>query len=191
MGWQEDMIKSAEVIHASKQLLKKMFDCTTFEIYSVEGDNSNACTVLDKDCGIDYILKINNVFYTAAWRSIFVKKGEQIFSTFTLRKNRESGKKTEYDKRKEAIENGSLYPHFHIQAHVDDETKKVLRLGIVKTKDLMNYIDTYNPKLVINNRDQKGQTSFYSIEWSDMRDKNYNLTTYYLKYEEILYGNVL
>ena len=66
------------------------------------------------------------------------------YKTFTVRFKRKSGVETEYKKRAEAIlsDKGYLYPYLTIQAYLDKrgDSKDILSCGVIKTKDLYNYI---------------------------------------------------
>lgn len=92
------------------------------------------------------------------------------WKTFTVRYKRDSGTKTEYEKRKQAIKNGSLYPYFTMQAYISDKETVV---GLCKTTDLIKFIDTCKPKLQHTGATQHGQASFYVCGWDEMRKSGY------------------
>lgn len=94
------------------------------------------------------------------------------WATFTVRKSRESGNLTEYGKRKYAIAHGSMYPYLTMQAYIS-ESETVI--GLCRTKDLIDYIDTHNPQTRTTGRDQYGQATFFVCPWADMKEKGYTV----------------
>lgn len=93
--------------------------------------------------------------------------------TFTVRKSRDSGAVTEYAKRKRAIQTGTLYPMLTMQAYIDGDS---VVIGMVKTKDLIEYIDNYNPQVRRTGQGQKGQAEFYVCPWGDLQAKGYKVS---------------
>jgi hypothetical protein len=51
------------------------------------------------------------------------------YKTFTIRNKRKSGARTEYEKRKIAIEKGYLYPYLTVQAYVTDSAGSGLTIN--------------------------------------------------------------
>lgn len=114
------------------------------EIVSIEDiEKVGILKMLDRQSGIDAFqiskdgirglgLRIQNI-------------NQHNFDTFTIRYSRKNNTTTEYEKRKKAIEDqkekGFLYPFLTVQAYVDYDTKEVLKISIVKTESLYNYID--------------------------------------------------
>ena len=97
------------------------------------------------------------------------------YNTFTVRKSRDSGTRTEYVKRREAIADneGYLYPHFTIQAYVEKWVEgPLLSLGIARTSDIIYKIEAWqidgcpvrDDIYVRGNKD--GQSDFYVLEWT-------------------------
>ena len=122
--------------------------CGGGEIKPVEilRDNEIA-TDLDVLCGID------------VWQTIGIEGARGIASrvqnntndkykgknwgTFTIRYKRVSGSKTEYEKRKEAIDTGRyIYPYLTCQAYFDHGV--FIGGGIAKTIDVYNAVDFNN-----------------------------------------------
>lgn len=101
--------------------------------------------------------------------------------TFTVRRTRDSGAATEYEKRKYAIEHNTLYPKLTMQAYIQDNGSVVI--GLVETEKLMEYIDKENPTIRRTGREQRGQASFFVCEWDKMRNAGYNVL-------EIISGDV-
>ncbi len=95
--------------------------------------------------------------------------------TFTVRKNRDYGintkkksVKTEYEKRKSAIEGDFLYPILTLQGYLSYENK-VLGFAIAKTKDIIAMIDSGYYKINRTGPLQDGQAEFYIVSWDDMK----------------------
>lgn len=83
--------------------------------------------ILNIDCGIDYLLysEVTRDAYGVAVRVQFGKN----YRTFTVPKERESGTKTA----------GLIFPYYTMQVYIDGE--RLIGLGLVKTVDLMSFID--------------------------------------------------
>lgn len=102
------------------------------------------------------------------------------WSTFTVRRGRISGARTEYAKLLYAIENDYLYPYWTIQSYINiEKPTKLLNSAICKTKDLILYIKSgedgvdHWTKIV-----KKGGISyFYVVPWSYLR-KNHEVKIY-------------
>lgn len=62
------------------------------------------------------------------------------YETFTIRKERDSGARTEFEKRKQAIVEGYEYPHWTVQAYVDYDTEEVINAAACHTIDLYRYL---------------------------------------------------
>ena len=130
------------------------------EIISVEENENEILTILDQNSGIDYFRKNEHGLQGIASR---VQFGDD-YRTFTIRYSRFSGSKTEYEKRKYQIENNYLYPTFTMQAYFDNrEDLNLLSIGIIKTVDLYNVIET-SDKVRINSSDNE----FKYIGWCDI-----------------------
>ena len=101
------------------------------------------------------------------------------YQTFTIRKERETGTRTEYEKICHAISHNWLYPYWFCQAYIQNNPKKLLSVGLCKTCDLINYIrqgqnekDYYVKKVL-----EKGVAFFYVVPWVKFR-KKFCLLTY-------------
>jgi hypothetical protein len=63
------------------------------------------------------------------------------YNSFTIRLARDSGTKTEYEKRKIAIETGRwMYPFLTIQAYAKSMSGPILSVGLAKTEDIVSFI---------------------------------------------------
>lgn len=117
-------------------------DCGGGDIKPVEiiKDNTLA-TDLDLLCGIDVWQTISGRGCVGIASRVQVDCG---WHTFTVRNDRKySKRKTEYQKRKEAIASCGqfIYPFLSCHAYVNKEKNKVVRIGLCKTVDLINAID--------------------------------------------------
>lgn len=64
------------------------------------------------------------------------------YNTFTVRASRDSGVKTELEKRREAItSNAWLYPHLTVQAYLETFDGDWMSIAVIKTADLIHIID--------------------------------------------------
>jgi hypothetical protein len=95
---------------------------------------------------------------------------EKNWRTFTIRAERESGAKTEYEKRKYAIDNDYLYPVVTYQAYIDCGT---ISIGVAYTKDLIDFIDKGLAYTKHTKDDQDGQASFWVIKWDKFKNGGY------------------
>lgn len=94
------------------------------------------------------------------------------FRTFTIRKSRESGAKTEYEKRKLAIEKNYLYPYLTFQAYVKHSNEPI-EWAIAKTEDIIKMIDNGKCTVRHTNPDKIGQAEFYVVSWDAMKNNGY------------------
>ena len=140
----------------------------------VEGRDNEVCQVLDMSCGVDYLLVSGgcDMIYGAASRVQYGKN----YRTFTVRKSRESGAITEYEKKALAIRNRAICPKYSIHAYVSDE--EVLGLAITKTEDLIDFIGRDLADVRQTNTDKIGQAEFYVCHWDKMKNCGYQILEY-------------
>jgi len=96
------------------------------------------------------------------------------WETFTIRKSRDSGVKTEYEKRKFAIENEFLYPVLTLQGYLSYDNV-LIAFAIAKTKDIIAMIDNGFCTVKKTGEEQKGQADFYIIQWADLKVQGYKI----------------
>jgi len=142
--------------------------CGGGEIKPVEiiSDNDIAKD-LDVLCGIDIWQKISDKGVRGiASRVQFTNKQ---WNTFTVRKYRKSGYKTEYQKRLEAINsNGKyIYPYLTCQAYVSLDQSHLLSCGVARTKDIFHEVESGN---YINRINPDDETGFIAINFMDVKD---------------------
>lgn len=146
------------------------------EIKTVEGDDNEICKLLDVTCGTDYlqVYKEFGLVQGVASRVQVIKDGFRPFNTFTVRKARDSGAVTEYEKRQYAIRHGGIYPYLTMQMYVGED-ESVLSVGIAKTTDIMDFVEKGYAKENHTGREQIGQAVFFVCKWSDMKDRGYKV----------------
>ena len=167
------MKKSSSLVNEKiSPIVEKMF--SGWKLMQVEGYDNEVCKVLDISGGIDYLLRNekNNFIYGVASR---VQYGMN-HRTFTVRKERESGALTEFQKRSQAISIGAIYPQYSMQAYIVG--KNVLGLAIVKTSDLMEFIKNGYAETRHTNMDKIGQAEFYICEWDRIKSCGYKVLEY-------------
>jgi len=127
--------------------------------------------LLDTLAGIDvwYINKLNGMRGIASR----IQTGPN-YRTFTIRNKRRSGAKTEYEKRKIAIEKGYLYPYLTVQAYVSDNDR-LLSFAIAKTEDIIDAIDNGLCYKNHTGSEQIGQAEFYVVKWTVMKNSGYEI----------------
>jgi len=149
------------------------------------------CKELDREAGIDaWILDT-----TKGMRALASRVQWNInYKTFTIRKERASGMKTEFEKRLYAIKNDWLYPFYTIHAYISEKNnkKELLSVAWCRTKDLIEYIEEgilgedYYIKTVFNN----GKADFYVVPWKLFHHiyslEKWDRTRGYVKYTDTL-----
>jgi hypothetical protein len=97
------------------------------------------------------------------------------YNTFTIRRSRSTGVKTEYEKRKEQISSGGelIYPHLTIHAYIDKAGWKLRSVGVALTRDIIkkiaSWIDSGKPDGygVYVKTTGEGDATFYVVEWTN------------------------
>lgn len=140
------------------------------DFLSIELLESSIAKMFDQYSGIDamhvYKKQMRGVAVRVQWSN-------KAWNTFTIRYKRSSGKETEYEKRKKAIygSQGWFYPFITIQAYFDKRNgdKKMLSFGVVKTKDLYDYIEANKNTLLSNSRLCPEGNTFIHVSFNDLR----------------------
>ena len=151
--------------------LIKIFSDSQYEI--VEGVTiEEFAKMLDTLAGIDvWQIEKNRGIRGIASR---IQPSDYNHKTFTVRKERESGASTEYEKRKFAIENDYLYPYFTLQAYLTKDGK-LLDFACAKTTDVMDMIDKGLCYVNGTNEDKIGQATFFVVDWDEMIKNGYQI----------------
>ena len=172
----EDMKKSLnQVKDKIKPILAKLLP--DWRLLRVEGKDEEVCKMLDMSCGIDYLLcSVNSCqIYGVASRVQYNRN----YRTFTVRKDRESGAITEYEKRRQAMYFGTISPKYTMQAYIENED--VSGLGLTKTADLMNFIHEGHAQELKTKADKIGKAEFYVCSWDKMKKYGYKVIEYSIK----------
>ena len=173
------MDKFKTSLKKSSNAFEKFFKEPLLEIFHgdtrvVEGVMTDEMSqILDRMAGIDlWFFNENYGVRGIASRVQFISPNVKPYRTFTVRKNRDSGTKTEYEKRKYAIENEWLYPVFTFQGYISDAP---LCFAVAKTVDILWMIEHGFYSVKHTGKSQKGQASFYVVKWDDMQKQNKNI----------------
>jgi len=155
-----------------KHFKKAVLEVFKGEIEIVEGITKDKMALtLDRLAGID--LWYFNTKMGVRGVANRIQFGGKCWATFTVRKSRASGAKTECEKRKYAMENGWLYPILTLQGYLDGD--RVLGFAIAKTEDIMWMIDKGHSKVRKTGKAQVGQAEFYVVTWANMQEHNKNI----------------
>lgn len=154
------------------------------EIKAVEGRDDEICLMLDRNCGTDYFQvygrgeKLDGVVWGVGSRFQSVWHGKKPFNTFTIRKERASGTRTEYEKRKLAIERNGVYPFLTMHGYYDEQTGDILSIAIARTKDLWECIENGHADVKKTGESQIGQAVFYYLDWEKVKSLDYPIKVY-------------
>ena len=106
-----------------------------------------------------------------AGRTIRDPRTGRTWDTFTVRRARDSGTATEYEKRVDAITTGRwLYPHLTIQAYLETQDGPVASIGMALTADVIRFIQDGRAST-----NRTSNASFYVVPWADMRRWGYRV----------------
>lgn len=163
-----DMRNAMKYVDKAKPIIAKLLNGG--EVLRVEGEDNDVCKMLDQTCGTDYfqVYKGKNIVWGVASRFQRIPSGRDPYNTFTIRKERESGGKTELEKRKYAIEHNGVYPFLTLQAYYRDVDGEIMSLGIAKTTDVMKAAESKMASERKTGEDKIGQAVFICVKWSDM-----------------------
>jgi hypothetical protein len=139
------------------------------ELMPMEGrPDMELATLLDMRAGIDgwHLMEDGGIRGIASR----IQKGDKVWATFTVRKSRNTGAATEFEKRKEAIFSGrgQIYPHLTVHAYAKTEAGPVMAAAVCKTSDLIAFIDkglaTVRPT---------DNAEFYACPWHAMKEAGF------------------
>lgn len=118
---------------------------------------------LDVLCGIDIWQTIQD----KGSRGIAsrVQFGDKNWKTFTIRKKRLSGYKTEYQKRLEAINGSFIYPYLTCQAYVSKDETKLFGCAVAKTTNIYKAIEDGK---FIHRVNPEDLTGFIAVRFDDV-----------------------
>lgn len=119
--------------------------------------DSEMTRMLDVYAGVDMWMVLGDLMYPVASR---VQYGPTAWDTFTVRYSLASGNRTEYQKRRESIDRGSLYPRITMQAYVHDD--RLLSVGWIRTDTLINLCERHMAQI----RTAPGGNQFIWVDWN-------------------------
>lgn len=167
--WQDDLSWSSDAF-SNVVWPACMPYCGGGQLLQMEGrPDTELASLLDQRAGID-----GWQLHTDGMRGIASRcqPSGKSWRTFTIRMSRQSGAKTEYEKRKEAISSGKwIYPHITIQAYFDKNGLEMIECAIARTEDLIEMIELgqYSEG---RSRDSNGWAVFAKVYWDHMRKNN-------------------
>jgi len=158
--WEKDLSESTEIFKETVYPKIKT-SLGSGELVPVESvTDSNMAETLDTLGGVDFwYVDSDKGMYGLASR---VQPNGTDWSTFTVRRNRYSGTKTEFEKRKEQINEGYLYPQYTCQSYTDGTD--FINAAYIKTKDLIEFIENgqRGDEDTINNTHN---ADFFVVDW--------------------------
>lgn len=166
--WEEDLEDSS--IDFREKVAPVLEDWANSRSVSVEAvTDSDMAEELDQTAGVDsWSIKHDEIVRGVASRVQYLSRlpFDTPPDTFTVRKQRQSGTQTEFEKRLNAIRKGALFPHWTTQAYLDKPRGELLSLARVRTKDLIEHInggsESGNDYNVIR---PPNEASFFAVPW--------------------------
>jgi len=179
--WQEDLEDSS--IDFREKVAPVLEDWADSRSVSVEAvTDSEMAEELDQTAGVDsWNIKQDDIVRGVASRIQYLNRlpFDTPPDTFTIRKQRQSGARTEFDKRLYAIRRDGLYPHWTTQAYLDKPRGELLSVGRIKTKNLIEYIkDGSEPANDYNIIRPPDEASFFSVRWWRLDDLGIGVRTH-------------
>jgi len=134
--------------------------------YFEDHDDNQILHHLDRHNGIDsMVIYDDNQIRFMANRIQY----NQNYKTFTVRETFLGSKNTEYQKRKDAINDGYAYPHLTSQVYLNKKTNSILSMAFVRTSDLYEYIDEHQEELkYFVAKDGGLENGFIVVEWQKL-----------------------
>lgn len=136
---------------------------------------------LDMKAGIDgWHIHVNGMRGIASRiQTMETARRKEPYNTFTVRLRRDSGAKTEYEKRLFAIENkigGWIYPALTVQAYAATKRGPIISCGVARTADIIAFIQQGHHTI---RRTTNAQ--FAVCEWGQMRDHGFDVRIFTLE----------
>jgi hypothetical protein len=129
--------------------------------------NGEIGQLLDTRGGIDAIL--DHPKYGLLGIGIRIQYGQE-YRTFTIRKQRETQAKTEFEKYTDALVESAMIPKFSIHAYIDEKTGMLLSAAIAQTRDIYDCICRGQCDVQATGNDQIGRATFYVVDWDTLRN---------------------
>lgn len=179
-GFLNDLHKAMQYVETARPIISDLLNGG--KLLAVEGSDDEVCKMLDLTCGTDYfqVYDSTGLVWGIASRmqEIDTARFSRPFNTFTVRKARASGVKTEYEKRQHAIKHGGVYPYLTMQGYVNKQTGEIMSLAIAKTTDIMQFVESGRAETKHTGANQIGQAEFYVVHWSNFEKAGYRLRLY-------------
>lgn len=153
------------------------------ELVLIEGSRDETLKTLDTNSGIDVLHICNGQVRGIANRIQWV---DVSYRTFTVRCDRDSGTKTEYEKRREAIdsEKGYIYPSLTVQSYIAHPKRQgnLINLAMCRTSDLINICTRFEQGGIQNKEHvREGRTTnagFIIIDWDFMKAEGLKISIF-------------
>lgn len=144
---------------------------------------------LDMLAGIDaWQIKGNDLIRGIGSRVQWIRDGGKRWDTFSVRRSRISGVKTEYEKRLYAIEHphaGWLLPALTVQAYLRDTTRELLSVAAIFTPDLIQHIHKGVEGIDYGVRpNADGRSDFYYVDWHILEARGMPIRMYAIDSQE-------
>ncbi len=121
--------------------------------------------------GVDYWVTARGQMYSIATRVQWVEKD---YKSFTIRCGRSSRCDTEMQKRLAAHVNDALSPSWTVQAYIDPATETLRRVGVIRTKELVEWILNYvngGGRFNVLRSDDGCEATFIPVWWSALKSQ--------------------
>ena len=131
--------------------------------------NNEMADMLDRLSGIDaWIIETKKGIRGLASRVQY----DSTFETFTVRKERETGARTEYEKLSYAIKHDCLYPFWFCHAYLQTNPKELTNVALCKTLDLVDIISNGKERIDYDIRQagKFGCSTFYAVKWDRFQE---------------------
>jgi len=163
-----DTRRSVVILKSIKKIILEILGAE--KITFLEQEMSNASIILDRTAGLDCLVQKNGVLYGMATR---VQWCNEPYNTYTVRYKRNTGNKTEYEKRSDQINiEGSIYPHWTLQTFFS-RIGEFLSVGIIETRKLYEHIESNFDTLDIRKTDN---ASFIVVDWEALKPDMNSIT---------------
>ena len=180
-GFLDDMHRAMQYVETARPIIAGLLNGGS--LMAVEGSDDEVCRMLDQTCGTDYFQVYNETGLVwgiaSRMQEIDTARFSRPFDTFTVRKARASGVKTEYEKRKHAIEHGGVYPYLTMQGYINKQTGDIMSLAIAKTTDIMAFVDSGMATTRHTGAAQVGQAEFYVVHWDRLKEAGFKVLDYH------------
>lgn len=160
--------------------------CRGGEIIAVESVTETPfAALIDQKAGIDY-WQLSGDGAMLRGLAVRIQWGHN-WDTFTVRAERDSGAKTELEKRIAALSDsraGWLYPALTVQAYVERRrTGSLISAAVVRTKDLYEYVLSHDDGESWYYQ-RTSNATFIVVPWANLKAEAISLRTHHAPKEE-------